>query len=106
MKGLSSSICCHRRRGNSRSPELYRAFSSHQPVTRRLYILCRSGDDWADVTRDVVPQPINTSLYYDLSSSADSIRVCEYDEHGKSLFSPGRVLQRWRWTGSRFEVAR
>jgi hypothetical protein len=85
---------------------LYRAYPSHQPVTRRLYVLCRSGDKWTDVTREVVPQPVDPSLCYDVSTSDDSIRVCKYDERGESVFSPGRTLQLWRWTGSRFQVTR
>jgi hypothetical protein len=78
--------------------------STRTPPSTSLYIL--SGDHWTDVTRQVLPQPFDPRLYYEFSPSADTITVRTYGRSREGYITPGRVLERWQWSGSRFTVAR
>src|ERR1700687_2837861 len=70
-----------------------------------IHILLRSGSNWAEITRDVLPRPVNPRLYYTFSSSDDVILVFDYvlkrinSYDPKPLPYPSKLVERWQWTG-------
>lgn len=78
--------------------------ATRTPPSTSLYIL--SGDGWTDVTRQVLPEPFDPRLYYEFSPSHDTLTIRAYGRSREGYITPGRVLRRWRWSGSRFTLAR
>ena len=77
-----------------------------------VHILSRRGGKWIEITREVVPQPINPKLYYEFDARDDVLSVSDYvltrihSYDTQPYPYPSKLLEKWRWTGERFAVVR
>jgi len=77
-----------------------------------VHILSRRGDEWVEITRGVIPKPINRKLYYEFDAREDVLSVSDYvltrlHSYDRQPYPyPSKLLEKWRWTGERFVIMR
>jgi hypothetical protein len=76
--------------------------ATHIPPATSLYILASHGNQWRDITRQVLPEPFDPRLCYEFSPSSDRLSVRAYTRSPQGYVIPGRTLRIWRWTAGRF----